>query len=230
MKALLLSAGFGTRLRPLTLQTPKCLIEVKGKPILEHWLVSLEKIGVDKILINTHFKRDKVLDYLEKRRKTKTKIIECFEQKLLGTAGTLLKNKESLKGSEISLMHADNYTNFNLDNLLSRHKKRPLKCLLTMITFVTENPKSCGIVETNNEGIVTDFFEKVENPPSNIANGAIYIFDSSLIKYIEKNMPNAKDFSVDVIPYLIGRIFTCHVEEPFIDIGTPETLRKANKS
>jgi len=230
MKALLLSAGFGTRLRPLTLKTPKCLIEVQGKPILEHWLVALEKIGVEKILINTHYKRDMVINYLQKRRKTKTKIYECFEKKLLGTAGTLLKNRKSLINSEILLIHVDNFTKFNLNRLLSFHKKRPPQCLLTMITFITENPKNCGIVETNNEGVVTAFFEKVDNPPSNIANGAIYIFEDNLIDYISENIPNAIDFSKDVIPYLIGRIFTCHVEEKFIDIGTPETLRKANES
>ena len=229
MKALLLAAGFGTRLRPLTLKTPKCLIKVKGVPILEHWLVTLEKIGVENILINTHYKREAVLDYLQKRRKTKTKICECFEQKLLGTAGTLMKNRKSLIGSEILLIHADNYTNFNFNRLLSSHKKRPPQCLITMITFITENPKSCGIVETDNDGIVTAFFEKVDNPPSNIANGAIYIFDENLINYIAENIPNAIDFSKDVIPFLIGRIFTCHVEDQFIDIGTPETLLKANK-
>ena len=230
MKALLLSAGFGTRLRPLTLKTPKCLIEVKGKPILEHWLVALEKIGVEKILINTHYKRDMVLNFLKKRRKTKTKIYECFEKKLLGTAGTLLNNRKSLINSEILLIHVDNYTKFNLNRLLSCHKKRPPQCLLTMITFITKNPKSCGIVETDNEGVVTEFFEKVDNPPSNIANGAIYIFDDNLIDYISENIPNAIDFSKDVIPYLIGRIFTCHVEEQFIDIGTPENLRIANEN
>jgi len=230
MKALLLSAGFGTRLRPLTLKTPKCLIEVQGKPILEHWLVALEKIGVEKILINTHYKRDMVFNYLQKRRKTKTKIYECFEKKLLGTAGTLLYNRKSFINSEILLIHVDNYTKFNLNRLVSCHKKRPAQCLLTMITFTTEKPKSCGIVETDNEGVVTAFFEKVDNPPSNIANGAIYIFDYKLIDYISENIPNAIDFSKDVIPYLMGRIFTCHVEEQFLDIGTPETLRKANES
>ena len=66
MKALLLSAGFGTRLRPLTLKTPKCLIKVQGKPTLEHWLVALEKLESNNILINTHYKREAVFDFLQK--------------------------------------------------------------------------------------------------------------------------------------------------------------------
>ena len=109
---------------------------------------------------------------------------EIYEEKLLGTAGTLLKNKGLLKGSEILLIHADNYTSINLKKLLSSHKKRPPYCLLTMVTFITENPKSCGIVKTDDEGVVTAFFEKVDNPPSNIANGAIFVFDENFINYI----------------------------------------------
>ena len=80
MKALLLSAGFGTRLRPLTLKTPKCLIEVQGKPILEHWLVALEKIGVEQILINTHYKRDMVLNFLKKEEKQKLRFMSALKK------------------------------------------------------------------------------------------------------------------------------------------------------
>ena len=229
MKALLLCAGLGTRLRPLTDKTPKCLIKVKGVPMLEHWLNQLEKAGVEKVVINTHYMRDKVLSFLEKRRKTKIEIYESYEINLLGTAGTLLKNKNLLNDSEILLVHADNYTNLNLEKLVSAHRKRPSECLMTMLTFVSENPQSCGIVKTNKEKVVTEFFEKIENPPCQIANGAIFVFDKDLINFILENIPKAFDFSRDVIPHLMNRIYTFHTDQQFIDIGTPKSLKKANK-
>lgn len=228
MKALLLCAGLGTRLRPLTNKIPKCLIKVKGVPILEHWLNQLEKAGVEEVVINTHYMRNEVLRFLEKRRKTKIKIYESYETNLLGTAGTLLKNKNLLSDSEILLVHADNYTNFNLKKLVSAHRKRPSKCLMTMLTFFSENPQSCGIVKTNKEGVVTEFFEKIENPPSEIANGAVFVFDKDLINFILEKIPNSFDFSRDVIPHLMNRIYTFHTDQQFIDIGTPQSLKKAN--
>ena len=63
IKALLLSAGFGTRLRPLTLKTPKCLVKVNGVPLLSHWLLKLEKLGCEEVIINTHYLSHKVLDF-----------------------------------------------------------------------------------------------------------------------------------------------------------------------
>ena len=65
IKALLLSAGFGTRLRPLTLKTPKCLVKVNGVPLLNHWLLKLEKLGCEEVIINTHYLSHKVLEFLD---------------------------------------------------------------------------------------------------------------------------------------------------------------------
>ena len=228
MKAILLSAGFGTRLRPLTDKTPKCLIKVKGLPILEHWLMKLELIKVTKVIVNTHYKREKVSEYLIKRPKSKMIIEESYEKKLLGTAGTLLANRKKLDNAEILFIHADNYTDEVLEGLIEAHKKRPSSCLMTMLTFKTDEPQRCGIVETDENGIVTSFYEKITNPPNNIANGAIYIFNNELIDYIFKHNPNAYDFSNDVIPLLLGRIYAYHIEEQYIDIGTPDSLKKAN--
>ena len=227
IKALLLSAGLGTRLRPLTFEVPKCLVEVDNKPILEHWLHALEQVGCDETIINTHYLHKKVSSYLKRRVNKKMKIKQIYEEKLLGTAGTLIKNKEFFNDSRIIMIHADNMTKFNLLELLEADEQKPKNCLMTMLTFTTDSPKSCGVIERDSNMIVKNFFEKVENPPSNIANGAIYIFESTLLEKLSATSYKLFDFSKDVIPLFLGRIFSHHTEEVFIDIGTHKNLAKA---
>ena len=96
-----------------------------------------------------------------------------------------------------------------------------------MLTFTTDNPRSCGIVEVNQEGIVQAFHEKVIAPPSNLANGAIYIFNKEFVAWLKSQKRQLNDFSNDVLPYLTGKIQTWYTRDFFIDIGTPESLKTA---
>ena len=227
LNALLLAAGFGTRLRPLTLTIPKCLVSINGNTLLNHWLSNLENLGVEKTLINTHYLHEKVEDFLANRINTKMKIETTYELNILGTAGTLIANKSFFKSSTGLLIHADNFTYVNLGDLVKAHYIRPKECLITMLTFKTSNPNSCGIVETDNNGVVTSYYEKVDHPPGDIANGAIYVFDLPFLEWLITNHSNASDFSTQILPKLIGRIYTWHTDKPYIDIGTPEALAKA---
>ena len=227
IRALLLAAGFGTRLRPLTLDTPKCLIKINNKPILEHWLTKLEDLGVQSILINTHYLAEKVNNFLDTHYSRNNKINRFHEDILYGTAGTLIKKSEFFMNSIGMIIHSDNFTYMKLNDLLEAHQNRPKNCLITMLTFSTNDPKSCGIVELDNKGIVKAFHEKVDNPPGNIANGAIYIFENDFLEWLKINHPNAKDFSIEVLPFLIGKIFTYHTAMSYIDIGNINALEEA---
>ena len=227
IKSLLLAAGLGTRLRPLTYKIPKCLVEINNKPLLEDWIDKLESINTESVLINTHHLADKVLDFLNNQRYRKINIHNVYEEKLLGTAGTLIANHQFFLNSTGILIHADNFSTFNLFDLIKAHKERPKNCLLTMLTFKTNTPESCGILEINKQNIVDGFYEKIKNPPGNIANGAIYVFDNDFLEWLLENYPNAKDFSNEVIPNLLGRIYTFHTNSPYIDIGTEESLKEA---
>ena len=156
-------------------------------------------------------------------------IKEVYEKELLGTAGTLIKNSKFFNNCKILMIHTDNMTDFDLGDLILAETKRPKSCLFTMLTFNTDCPQSSGIVVKNNLQILTNFFEKVAEPPSNVANGAVYFFDQELIKNIKKDIPDAKDFSLEVIPKYLGKIFTYHTEKFLIDIGTKENLLKAKR-
>ena len=226
MQALILAAGLGSRLRPITNTTPKCLVEVKGKKILEIWLEKLENLGVENFIINTHHLSEKVNDYIKKSRfKNKVKII--YEKNLLGTAGTLYKNA-NLITEDLIFLHADNFTTDSLETLIKAHYSRPSDCLMTMLTFTTDDPKSCGIIKTDLKEVMVDFVEKPKNYIGSKANAAVYILSKEFLSIFKESYKDSFDFSVDVIPNFKKRILTNQTENFFIDIGSLNNLYLAN--
>ncbi|MDD2894888.1 MAG: nucleotidyltransferase family protein [Aliarcobacter sp.] len=226
MKALLLSAGLGTRLRPLTDTMPKCLVPINGKPLLQIWLENLTKCGVKEFLINTHYLREQVEEFVNNSI-FKERITLIYEEELLHTGGTLLKNKNFFTENEsFLLVHADNYSICDFAEFINIHKKYK-DCPITMMLFKTDNPKSCGIVELNKENIAIAFHEKVEYPPSDLANGAVYICKYEIFEYLENLNKEFIDFSNEVIPNYLGKISTYLNEIYHRDIGTIESYKKA---
>ena len=98
-----------------------------------------------------------------------------------------------------------------------------------MITFKTENPKECGIVEVDENKVLINYFEKVENPPTNIANGAIFAFNDSFIEYFLSLPIKSNNFCADVVPQLKGKVQTYFTNSFFIDIRNPKSLELARK-
>ncbi len=231
-KALLLAAGLGTRLRPITNTIPKCLVEIGNKPILEIWLDKLSQAGCQDVLINTHYLADKVNTFLKNKKYKNMKINTIYEPKLLGTAGTLIKNANFFsKENNNLLIHADNFTNVDVKKFHEFHINfsSPSENLLTMMTFRSNQPEKCGIVEVDTNGQVKNFYEKDSKNHGNIANAAIYCFNYDLIEFLLKSKIKLTDFSLDVIPLLIGKIKTYHTYQKIIDIGTKENLYLARK-
>ena len=229
LRALLLAAGLGTRLRPITLHTPKCLVQIHGEPLLGRWLRQLEAAGCEAVLINTHYLAEQVEAFLQERPPSPMGVHTIYEPRLLGTAGTLIANSAFFENATGLLIHADNAMAGDLKGLLGAHSTRPAKCLLTMLTFCTDQPSSCGIVATNANGVVTAFHEKVSDPPGNCANGALYAFDTPFFDRLAGITPQPNDFSTEVIPTLMGRIQTWHTDQPYLDIGTPQALAAAQR-
>ena len=220
MNAILLAGGFGKRLRPITNEIPKCLVPINNKPLIEFWIDNLKNSNIENTLINTHYLADKVTDFF-KNHPLKENIHLSHEEKLLGTAGTLKKNINFFgKRQDGLLIHADNFCQEEIKNLIRSHQNRPKKCLITMMTFKTDSPSSCGIVEVDKNNIVQNFYVKEKNPPGNLANGAIYVLSKEFISNYTKSFSDAVDFSLDVLPRLNGKIFTFHTSLKLVDIGT----------
>lgn len=227
MKAVLLAAGLGTRLRPITDKVPKCLVPIHGKPLLGYWLDMLFASGViEEVLINTHYLPEAVQAFVQSHpMRDKIKLVP--EKNLLGTAGTVLKNRHWLEEKAFLLAHADNLTRFNVQEFIKVHKQRQPGIEITMMTFETDMPQSCGIVEWDKNNIVIGFHEKVLQPPSNQANAAVYIIEPTIFKFLTSLNKEVIDFSTEVLPRHISKMQIFLNFEYHRDIGTPESLRLA---
>jgi|SRR3954454_1683233 len=227
MRALLLAAGIGSRLRPITDTTPKCLVPVQGRPLLDYWLDLVFEGGIDRALVNTHWLAGQVCDHVAASRWA-SRIDLVHEKTLLGTGGTVLANQNWLGNRPFLLAHADNLTDFDVPGFIEAHRTRPRGHVITMLGFRTDDPGSCGILELDRQNTVLAFHEKVANPPGNLANGAVYIFEPEVVEAMAGLGKPVVDLSTEVIPRFLGRILCVETDGYHRDIGNPESLRRAN--
>jgi mannose-1-phosphate guanylyltransferase len=229
MKVLLLAAGFGTRLWPITKNIPKCLVPICGVPLLKIWIDKCLLYGIDQIYINTHYLSDKVNLFIKENYDdvAKKKIIILNEKKLLGTAGTIKNNINYFLDESLIVIHADNFSIFDFQDLVKSHLNRHKDTEITMMTFKTDSPETCGIVELNSQNVVTNFYEKILNPPSNLANAAVYIFEKSVVEYISKIKKSEIDISLDVLPHFLYKISTFYNNIYHRDIGNIESYKQS---
>jgi mannose-1-phosphate guanylyltransferase len=237
MDALLLAAGRGVRLSPITDSLPKCLVPILGRPLLDYWLSKLGcREEIERIFVNLHYLKDQVREFISKSP-YQNKITLLDEERLLGTGGTLAELLKThgpfTKG--LFIAHADNFSHFSINDFLARHASRPSRCAATVMTFITDNPKSCGIFELDNDGVVLKMHEKIANPPGNLANAAVFIFEQEVLNEITvfsnqisgNTTADIFDLSRDFLPQLTGRMFTYLNTEYHRDIGSPEALLRA---
>jgi mannose-1-phosphate guanylyltransferase len=225
MKAFLLAAGLGTRLRPFTDTVPKCMLPIGGKPLLGIWLDAFAGASVDEVLVNLHYLPDVVTGYLAQR--TGPPVVRTtFEPQLLGSAGTLLTNRAWVEEEPMFLAcYADTLTDFDLCQLVDAHLAHGGPATLTL--FRAEDPRSVGIVELDSEGRVVAFTEKPEHPTGDLANAGMYAFSPSVLDEIEGQSPT--DIGYRLLPKLVykarGLVLDCYLR----DIGTTESYGKAQE-
>jgi mannose-1-phosphate guanylyltransferase len=215
--ALLLAAGLGTRLQPLTHVLPKCLVPVQGYPLLFYWLEQIKVLGIRDCYVNLHYHGDLVRQVIESSPyQGWVKYIE--EDELLGTAGTIRAVYPEIQNRSVWLIHADNLSTANWPDFLATYQDKCLAGEMLMHTFETDDPQSCGVVCLDERNRVTEFHEKVKNPPSNLANGAVYLLSAEIVKRIASD-PSIFDFSTQVVPELIGKIVAWQTDGYHRDIG-----------
>ena len=226
VKPILLAAGVGERLRPFTNVLPKCLMPIHGIPLLEYWLATMHQLILHDVLVNVHYRSADVIEFLSRPRFSNW-VTFVEESYLLGTAGTVRANQDFIGNSSCLLVHADNWCYSDLKSFINYHRHvRPRNTLITMLTFTSDDPQSCGIVETDDNGLVVRFHEKVKKPPGNKANAAVYLIEPEVVEWISENK-NVTDFSTEVIPSFMGNITTWHNHSIHRDIGTIDSLLRA---
>jgi mannose-1-phosphate guanylyltransferase len=225
MKAFLLAAGVGSRLRPITDTIPKCMVAIDGRPLLDIWLDAFGRAGVDEILVNLHHLPDAVCRHLAARFGPPA-VRTVLEPELLGSAGTLIANRAWVDREEFFLVcNADNLTDFDLRSLVEAHRHHDP--IATWTVFHSERPSAGGVVEIDAVGRVIGFAEKPAHPVSDLTNAGMYAFHPSVLNEIDGEPP--KDIGFDLLPRLVGRARTVLVEGYFRDIGTADAYRRARE-
>jgi mannose-1-phosphate guanylyltransferase len=225
VKAFLLAAGVGSRLRPITDTIPKCMVVIDDRPLLDIWLDAFDRAGVGEVLVNLHHLPGVVRQHLAQR--TRPPLVRTFfEPELLGSAGTLLANREWVEGEEYFLAcYADNLTDFDLRSLIDAHSAHG--AIATLAVFHSENPSAGGVVELDAARRVIGFAEKPSEPVSDLTNAGIYAFDRNVLDQIDGGLPS--DIGYNLLPRLVGRARAVLVEGYFRDIGTAEAYRRARE-
>lgn len=223
LKAFLLAGGHGTRLRPLTDATPKCLVPIQGTPLLRIWLQLCDRFGIDEVLVNVHSHADMVRDFI--RREKKRVVVRLVEEaELLGSAGTLRTNRDWVASEpRFWVFYADVLHQVNLDKMLQVHDSYGRAA--TLGVYRVPDPARCGIVEVDVNQTVIGFAEKPQRPVSDLAFAGLLIGTAEFLDAVPAKCP--ADIGFDVLPQLVGRMAAYPISDYLIDVGTLETYRQA---
>lgn len=230
MKVMLLAAGLGTRLRPLTARLPKCMLQVAGKPVLQRNIEWLRSQGAIDLVVNLHHYPEVVTGYFGDGSGLGVRLHYSFEPELLGTAGAVWAAREHFRSGPFLVVYADNLIDFNLNNLFARHA-----CgagTLTMALFWREDVSASGVVAMDADGRITAFKEKPRPQEilSNWVNAGLFICEPAVLEHIPSDRPS--DFGYEVLPAMLAARmpmygYTMGPKETLIWIDTKEDLSRA---
>ena len=225
LNALLLAAGNGTRLRPVTDVLPKCLVPLAGRPVLDYWLELLGQVDCRTAVVNTHAHADRMRDYLTRPKPpAHPLVVESYEPKLLGSAGTLAANVSLADDAmDVCVVYSDQLSDVDLSDMYRFHRSHG--DALTMLVYEVANPSACGIVETDDVGRVVSFEEKPVQPRSNLANAGVYFIRSAAFRELAER--GGFDIAFDLLPSMVGRMRVWKTDGVHRDIGTLAAYHQA---
>ena len=230
MRAMILAAGFGTRLKPLTLSLPKPMFPVLNRPLLEHTLNLLSSQGIQDIIVNVHHLPEKIIDYFGNGSDFGVRLQFSQEEEILGTAGGLKKTQSFLEEETFLVINSDVLADIDLKNVLSFHKEK--KSCLTLVVRKDSQPEKYKPIELANDGRITRFVDaSIKNPPATtqrVMFTGIQIMEPEIFSRI----PPGKFFGTaeDVFPKMIEKglpVYGTLHEKYWIDMGTRETYIQA---
>jgi mannose-1-phosphate guanylyltransferase len=227
VKAFLLAAGHGTRLRPLTDTVPKCLLPIRGTPMLEIWLQLCQRFSITEVLLNLHSHAALVRDFLSTRSNPHLEVNLVEESVLLGSAGTLRANRNWVGNDECFwIFYADVLASPDLAGMLRFH--RECNPIATLGVYEVPDPSRCGIVTVASDGRVKKFVEKPTQPDGNLAFSGLMIGTPSLLDAIPLRSP--VDIGFHLLPQLADRMIAYRLSDYVLDIGTHDNYQLAQRT
>ncbi|MDA8235139.1 MAG: NDP-sugar synthase [Clostridia bacterium] len=228
MKAMVMAAGVGTRLEPLTYEVPKPMVPVVNRPVMEHIIGLLQQHGITDIIANTYYLPGRIKEYFGDGRDFGVNLHYSQETKLMGTAGGV-KNNQWFLDDTFVVVSGDALTDINLRRLIDFHKSRA--ALATIALKRVEDVSKFGVVITDETGRIRSFQEKPkqEEALSDLVNTGIYVFEPEIFKLIPDG--EVYDFGKQLFPLLVNLnapFYGWPIDDYWCDIGSLETYREAN--
>jgi mannose-1-phosphate guanylyltransferase len=232
VKAIILSGGLGTRLRPLTCSRPKPLFPILNKPLLETQILNLAKAGVSEVILAINYLAEVVQAIIGDRSRYGVKISYSEEIEPLGTGGAVKNAEEFIGGDTFFQVNGDIVTTLDFAQLLKYHKEK--KAELTLAGYIVEDPSRFGVMKLDGQNKVQEFVEKPENVSKEDAkrlpiNAGVNIFEPSALDLI----PAGKKLSMEreIVPQLVsrGRVYCMPFSGLWLDVGVPKDFMRANK-
>jgi mannose-1-phosphate guanylyltransferase len=226
---ILLVGGFGTRLKPLTDESPKPMLPVAGLPVTEHQILAAKRAGIHTLVLATSYLAEVFTPYFGDGAKWGIKILYAVEKEPLGTGGAIRNAAELLGRDEpVVIFNGDVLSRHSIADQIAFHLEN--KADVTLHLIDVEDARAFGCVPTDSEGRVTAFLEKMDNPVTNSINAGCYVFSPSVIDQI----PLGKVVSVEreTFPALVssGRpVFGYKEQSYWLDVGTPAALFKGSR-
>lgn len=229
MKAIIIAGGMGTRLRPLTYNTPKPIVSLANRPFILHQIDLLRKFGITDIILNLHYLSDNIKNIFEDESKMGVKISYSMENDPLGTCGAVKNAEEFFDDKPMLVFNGDILTDINLGKMIQFHEEKKAK--VTIALTHVENPTIYGLVITDKDSRVLEFREKPtwEQVVVNTVNAGIYIVDPSIFKEVPKGKPYS--FERQLYPSLLEqkeRVFGFNTDAYWMDIGDPAKYLQAH--
>jgi histidinol-phosphate phosphatase family protein len=227
IKALILAGGLGSRFHSVADALPMCLVPIDSRAWLDYWVDCLVESGIAEARINSHAHAQRMREHIGLVNSSgRICLVESYEPKLLGSAGTVAANTNLAEfADEIVIIYADNLSDIDLRPVLAFHRQHGDP--LTMVLIRASNPPACGIADLDDEGRISSFVEKPDQPTSNLANAGIYVVNAAA--YREIAAMGAVDLGFDVLPKFVGRMRGWFWGGYHLNIGTQEALERARR-
>jgi len=205
MDGVVLAAGEGTRMRPLTAEQPKALVTVAGQPLLSHGFDALLSVGVERVVVVVGYRGDDIVaHYGDSYRGIPIEYVDQPEQ--LGTAHALAQALPAVEAPFV-VLNGDNVCRANLGAVVERHRETDAAATLLVETVSREEARATGVVETDGDGRVTGLVEKPDDPPSTLVNRGFYAFGDAIGPALDRIEPSARgEYEItDAVDDLLGR-------------------------